>query len=392
MSVPAEPFRARMGALYAAQFVVIGTYMPFMPPWLAARGLSPAEIGLLLTVPMVARAALAPWIAYAIDRHGERRTALALLSLGAAAATAGLYLAAGMAALLAIFCAIALFWCALMPVTDAAALAGARSAGLDYGRMRLWGSASFIAANVGAGMLVDRFSPDAAIGIIVVAFLAGGWFAFVLPDLDRTEAAAPPPTMAETRRLLTRPAFLAVLVAAGLLNASHAALYGFGTLHWAAQGHSGTVIGWLWAVGVLAEIALFARAGGVVRRFGAQRLLVIAAAACVLRWSAMTFEPSLAALVVLQLLHGLTFGAAHLGIVHLVADALPGRLGATAQSVMYAVSSVLMAAATLAAGWLYGLYAGQVFWAMTGIAALALAAFVALAQGSGRAGRDAPKA
>lgn len=376
MPQPDEQFRARMRGLYAAQFVVIGTYMPFMPAWLDAKGLSPGQIGVLLTVPMLARTVLAPWLAYAVDRGGNRGHALGLMAGGAAAASAALFLSGGFLSVLLIFCAVALFWCALMPVTDATALWGARAAGLDYGRMRLWGSASFIAANLGVGAVVDRLSTDAAIIIIVVAFAAAGWFAFALP---RHGGAAPlaPPSLARTRRLLVRPVFLALIGVAALLNGSHAALYGFGTLHWASLGYSGTAIGGLWAIGVVAEIVLFAWSGAAVRRLGSRGLLVLAALAAIVRWVAMTFDPPFAALVPLQLLHGLSFGATHLGIVNLVADSLPERLGATAQSVMYAVSSLAMALATLAAGALYGAYGAQTFWLMAALAVPGLALLVA---------------
>ena len=58
--------------------------------------------------------------------------------------------------------------------------------------------------------------------------------------------------------LWSSPRFLGVAAAASLLQASHAVYYGFSTLDWLGKGFGGTAIGALWALGVLAEIVLFA--------------------------------------------------------------------------------------------------------------------------------------
>ena len=384
MNGSSRQFSRRMQLVYAGQFLAIGTYMPFMPLWLSERGLSAVQIGLVLTVPMLARTFLAPVIAYAADRCGERIRALAALSILSALATGTLFLGSGFAAILAAFAGLALFWCALMPLAEAAAMHGARSRGLDYGRMRLWGSASFIAANLGAGVLVDQVSADAAVGLIAVSFMLTGWFAFGLPQPRGKAGAIAGPFSGADLALLLRPAFLAAIAIASLLNASHMLIYGFGTLHWQGLGHSSLLIGCLWATGVIAEIALFAFSSKVVARTCAWALLMVAALAATLRWVAMAFDPPLEMLFALQVLHGLTFGATHLGIVNLVADAVPSELGGTAQSLMYSVSSLVGALSTLAAGALYGAYGAGAFWAM---AAIALGALVLVLAPLGRRAR-----
>ena len=55
-----------------------------------------------------------------------------------------------------------------MPLTETVAMSGVRAAGLDYGRMRLWGSLSFIAASFCGGWVVERLGPGAVIWLIVV--------------------------------------------------------------------------------------------------------------------------------------------------------------------------------------------------------------------------------
>ena len=107
--------------------------------------------------------------------------------------------------------------------------------------------------------------------------------------------------------------FLLFVGATACLQASHAAFYTFGTLHWRSMGHSDAAIGWLWAEGVLAEIVLFAFAQQIPARLGGTGLLLIAAIGGLLRWSITAGAEDYTLLVILQVLHAATFGAAHLG-------------------------------------------------------------------------------
>jgi PPP family 3-phenylpropionic acid transporter len=126
--------------------------------------------------------------------------------------------------------------------------------------------------------------------------------------------------------------------------------YAFSALSWKAMGLSGAVIGALWALGVVAEIVLFA----FNRRLpGPLPLLVFGAAGAAIRWVAMAFDPPALLLPALQCLHALSFGASHLGAVQFLARAAPEGLGATAQGSLSVALGVVMAAALGLSGTLY---------------------------------------
>ena len=172
--------------------------------------------------------------------------------------------------------------------------------------------------------------------------------------------------------ILTDRAFLLLLVVAGLLQSSHAVYYGFSAITWQAAGHSGFAIGWLWAVGVLAEILLFTVGDRMVSRWGAARLLMVAALAGVLRWTLLATATGLPILVVAQSLHGLTFGAAHLATVHFIGHRAPRGLAATAQGFYAALSGgLMMGLSVLASGHLYEAFEAWAYLAMTGLCLLA---------------------
>ena len=64
--------------------------------------------------------------------------------------------------------AAALFFQALIPLGESHTMRGVISAGLNYGRIRLWGSLSFIAGNLIAGALVTESAEDNLLWFLLV--------------------------------------------------------------------------------------------------------------------------------------------------------------------------------------------------------------------------------
>ena len=164
------------------------------------------------------------------------------------------------------------------------------------------------------------------------------------------------------RRLLSDSGFWLFVVSAAALQASHQLYYGFGTLYWRGLGFSDRVIGMLWAEGVVAEIVLFWYSAPLVARFGPLGLMALGGVGGIVRWSLMGVMPGLGAAAALQLLHALTFGASHLGAMHILARRVPPGAAASAQSLYSALSAGFGSGLVmLAAGALYAAYGGQAY-------------------------------
>ena len=181
-----------MAAFYAATFLVVGSNGPYLPVWLDWRGLSPAQISLVLAAPMFGRVVFTPLISYLADRSGQTRRILVALSGGTLAACLGFAAAQGFLAILAVATVYAAFWTTVIPLTEVIAMAGVRNLGLDYGRMRLWGSVSFIAASVGGGFMIAAAGPKAALWVLTAAALATVLAALHLPHPPVADPMAPP--------------------------------------------------------------------------------------------------------------------------------------------------------------------------------------------------------
>ena len=374
----------RVSLLFAAVCVVAGTQMPFFPIWLDWRGLSAREIAIITAAPLVVRVFVTPAIAFAADRFGDHRRFLIGLSWTALAI---LVVLAQFATFWPLFVWTLLFSLAMstiMPLTETVAMTGVKAAGLDYGRMRLWGSVSFIAASICGGWVLERLGPSFAIWLVVfgVVLTVAATHALQRPiGLGRLKAATSPPRLriADALGLLRSRVFLVFLLATGTVQGAHAVFYTFGVLHWRDQGLDTGWAGALWGVSVICEVALFAYSGAVLRRIGPVELIVLGSGTAVLRWLLMGFDPPLALLVPLQVSHSLTYGAAHLGAIHYMGRFVPDRQSGTAQALYASVTGGIgLGGAMLIAGPLYADYGGRAYWAMAIMAVVALVASLVL--------------
>jgi PPP family 3-phenylpropionic acid transporter len=265
---------------------------------------------------------------------------------------------------------------ALMPLGDTITLGAVRSEGLDYGRIRLWGSVSFIVASIASGAALASSSGERVLQLVLGASVLVLLACLSVPSIRPVEGGA---RIAGIGAVAGDPRFWVFILAASALQASHQVYYGFGTLYWRSLDFSDPTIGWLWAEGVLAEILLFWQGRRLLARLGPIGLMVLGGVAGILRWSlagALTWLPFIAAI---QLLHAFTFGASHLGAMHFLSRTAPPSAAAGAQSLYAALSSGLGSGLVMViAGALYSTYGGGAYSFMAVLSAAGLVGALAL--------------
>lgn len=368
----------RLGFLYAALFLVIGCYLPYMPVWLSWRTLSADQIAILLATPLYIRIVFTPVISFVADLLGNRRGIVIALAWGSLGSFALLWVSDGFWQMMLAIALLAVNWTTIMPLVETIAISGIRKSGLDYGRVRLWGSLTFIGASLAAGIVIQFRDAGTVLPMLMTATALLIFAAYLVPrDVEPKRQGSP------VRRLRLRhafalaraPLFLLFLLAAAMIQGSHALLYAFGSLHWRAQGFSGGTIGALWSIGVIAEVALFAVSGRLVSYVGRTRLMVLAGGAAVVRWAVLALDPPLLATGLVQTLHALSFGATHLAAIHFLTHAVPEDRSATAQGLYAAVvAGLVLGSVTIACGPLYEAYGGQAYAAMVLLAGIGTAA------------------
>jgi len=366
----------RLSAFYAATFLATGIQLPFWPVWLASRGLTASEIGVLLAAAIWVKVLATPAIGALADRTGGRRVLMGTLAAVALAAYVGLLSAGSFWLLILLNLAALTAQSALMPLGDTITLAAARSEGLDYGRIRIWGSVSFIFASIASGAALASSSGEQVLPLVLGASTLVLLACLGVPSIRPVEGAARTGGIGAVAR---DPKFWIFILAASALQASHQIYYGFGTLYWRSLDFSDTTIGWLWAEGVLAEILLLWQGRRLLAWLGPIGLMVLGGTAGILRWSlaALTWLPFIAAL---QLLHAFTFGASHLGAMYFLSRTVPPSAAASAQSLYAALSSGLGGGLVMGiAGVLYSAFGGGAYSFMAVLSAAGVVGAAALA-------------
>ncbi len=371
-----------MSGFFAASFFVNGIVLPFFPVVLTDKGLSGDEVAMVLAIPYLARILSMPIITGLADRVRDRRVVVIGLagSILAAVIAFGV-VTAHWAVIAAATLMLVLSFCT-GPLSDAIALSVERRGQGDYGRMRLWGSVSFIVANLIGGVALQHGGTSLIYALMVAGFAVSLLSSFMIPPAGPIPASM----KAASLVIVRKRAFLMVLAAAGCIQASHAALYGFASLTWQARGYDDATIGVLWAIGVIAEIVLFALAWRIPQRIDPRTLIAICGAIGVVRWMlfAGDFGPVMA--VVVQVMHAGSFATGHIGIMRYIRESVPDERSASAQGTYVICVGLAMAAATAISGRLWTLVGDDCFMAMSVFSAVGLAVLTITRLRSGGAG------
>jgi PPP family 3-phenylpropionic acid transporter len=360
----AKRFATRLALFYGTLFGLIGTHLPFFPVWLKAAGIDAAWIGIITAVPSVTRFTVLPFVTGLAEKRGSLRGAMIVAAFASAL---GFSIVGTQHQPLMVFLAFAVtacVWTPMVPLTDAYALKGVARYELDYGPLRLWGSAAFVVGALACGLLVDVIAARHLIWVIVAVAALGAFVSLGLEPLDETRPAAV--TSPGKTRLLRDGGFLAFIVAVALIQGSHVAYYIFASIAWQGAGLGGLTIAGLWALGVLAEIAVFALSPRFTLPPSA--LVVIGALSAVARWLITAQEPSVAVLAVVQLAHGLSFGLTQVGTMGLMVRHVPVDMVGRGQGYLAACNGIIASSASILSGAIYARYGQGVYYVMAAMA------------------------
>ena len=275
----------RLSAFYFFYFAILGVYVPYWPLYLSHLGFSPQEIGFLVAIPMATKMIgpnLWGWLADKLHCH------LLAVRVGSIVAAIGfaplLYLDGFWGIALALVFST-FFWNAALPQQEVITLEHlSRIGAVDgegYGRIRLWGSVGFIVTVIGIAPIVSAYGIAIIVPICLALYVCMAGSAFVTPP---TSIATSGPSSTSLWQVIRSPYVVAILLACFFIQVSHGAYYGFFSLHLQTHGYSETLIGLIWALGVIAEVGVFLWMDALFRRFTLRQLLLVSALATAGRW------------------------------------------------------------------------------------------------------------
>ena len=361
----ARRFAGALALFYSTLFGLMGTHLPFFAVWLRAVGIEASWIGVISAVPAVTRFTTLPLVTGLAERHQALRGAIILATFATAAGFALVGSQPEAVPVFLIYAATCCLWTPMLPLTDAYALRGVMRYRLNYGRLRLWGSAAFVVGALSCGLLVEVIAAQRLIWVIAALAAVGAAASLALRPLDQPAKSSS--AVQGGSALLGQGSFLAIIVSTALIQGSHAAYYNFASINWQAHGLDGLTMAGLWVLGVLAEIVVFA----LSPRFALapSMLVVIGGLSAVLRWLITAQEPQLALLAVVQLAHGLTFGITQVGTMGLLVRHVPVHVMARGQGYLAACSGIVSSSASILSGPIYASYGPGVYYVMAAMAA-----------------------
>ncbi|TQF00801.1 MAG: MFS transporter [Spiribacter salinus] len=362
----------RLAAFYFAFFGVLGVLSPYWGPYLRGRGFDAAEIGILVAL-LHATKIIAPnlwgWVA---DHTGQRMGVIRLACLVALVAFTGVLLPGGFLWMALVMVGFSFFWNAALPQFEANTLRHLGEHTDFYPRIRLWGTVGFMVAVLVVGEGIDRYGTDIVPTVLLALFL-------ILATVSLTVPQAAPRAHdhagGHLLGVLRQPRVIGLLLACFFLQASHGPFYALYSIYLQDYGYSGSAIGGLWAIALIAEIGVFLLMPRWLPRFGHRHLLALAMGLGVLRWILVGAFPALMPVQALaQLMHAATYGVYHAAAISLIDQYFTGGLQGRGQALYSSMTfGAGVALGSLVSGWLWeGIGPAQTFYVAAGVASLAL--------------------
>ncbi|HDY7818135.1 TPA: 3-phenylpropionate MFS transporter [Vibrio vulnificus] len=354
-------------------FFAYGVYLPFWSLWFKEQGVSSTDIGLLVGIGLATRCVANMVITPRIHKAEHIMPALRWLSFAALIFVGFHFFTGGRFWLMALATVLFNLCCGpVVPLSDALANYYARLKMLDYGRTRLWGSIAFIAGSTVVGYLIALYGTDmilytALVGVFI-SLLLSMRSANVMP-VTRSEHHSERPKLTQ---LLTDGPVVKFLLLAALIQGSHAAYYSFSAIYWQQAGHSEEIIGYLWSLGVVSEVAVFALSKRLFAGWSLRALFVAASIGVMLRWGITASTTLLLGLVLVQLLHGVTFAMAHIAAIQYIQNSEEHKMVALQALYNALPLGAFIAAMTAFSGWGFEHWGANVFWVMAAMGLVAL--------------------
>lgn len=289
--------------------------MPYWGLYLQSKGFDAVAIGSLMAL-LMATKIVAPnvwgWLG---DHIGHRMLIVRLAAVASFVIFLAMFDADTFVVVGIVMVLFSFFWNASLPQFEVITFSYLKGRVARYAHIRLWGSVGFILTVVLVGMLVDLKGAAVILPSVLAMF-----FGILLTSLFVSDPKSEVKVESEESifGVLKRPAIIAFFAAVFLMQMAHGPYYAFYSIYLSDYDYSKTVIGLLWGLGVLAEVALFLVMHRLLERWGGKLLLIISLLLAALRWLLIGYFPELPVLVFAQLLHAATFGSFHAAAIHLV--------------------------------------------------------------------------
>jgi len=349
---------AKFSLVYFSIFIVIGINAPFFPLWLSSKGFTERYIAIILATSVLTKLLANPFFAGLGDKYGNRKIPMLYLSFISTIILFSLNIFNSLYLIAFIAITSWALFAPLMPLTESLTTTAIKKYNFDYGNTRLWGSVSFIIIAFFGGIIIEKYG----LKYVPILMTIGALFLFLSIIIMPTIPSLPARKKFSTYALLKNRNFFPFLLACGAIQSSHGIYYGFSTIYWKSIGLSETIIGALWAEGVVFEIILLAYFYKFKNYTSPKIFIIIAGVMAIIRWTLMAYADAILFIALIQILHAFTFGLTHLAAINFISEVMPVRAQAKSQALYSAISmGAFLAVSISVSGDIYRLFYDKSF-------------------------------
>jgi PPP family 3-phenylpropionic acid transporter len=359
---------------YFFYFGVMGVFLPYFNLYCYHIGFTAFQIGAISAVRSVVLVLFSlVWGAVA-DRTHTRRPIYLLCNIISTALWACFLFTTQFGTMMAVTVLYGMFYSPIISFLEAFTMEMLGPAKSDYGKIRAWGSIAFIVTVIALGRLIQMYSIDIIITLILAGSALQAAGAFKLPRLT----AVPKPTSPLDLKMLRKRPVIVFLACAFLMLVSHGAYYGFFSIHLERMGYSSMFIGMAWALASIAEILVMLKSEKLFRRFAIEKILVFSCVVAGLRWITLAYIASPLAIMISQAAHAVTYGTFHMASILYIDSMAPDDAKTIGQAVNNAVTYGLgLMAGFFLSGYLFERIGSSNLFLLSGVIALGTGMFMA---------------
>lgn len=322
----------RIRSFYLLAGLAGGMFNPYLSSMLVGGGMGSAQVGLLMSIGTLISILIQPIWGVVVDRFQQMRLVL-MLSVAVPGLLSVFYQSPYFLVLTIMYTISMVFTATQAPMSDSYALVIAQKANTTYGAIRFLGSLGTAAGSYLGGLYVSTYD----VSLIWVPFLVFNLLAalltFTLPRRSDESRVLKQSLSAGIKTLLTNRMFLFFLGGCLLVNQTLTAFNSYFVLSFTEAGGTLQLAGIGLFIASAANIPSMLIAARVIRRYGHEQMLLVAAFAYILRWGIQYLFPVPWVMVAVQLLHGLSFGFFYISAVEYVSRITAKHMQATGQSI-----------------------------------------------------------
>ncbi len=332
-----------LSRFYFIYYFFVGLFVPYWGLYLTFKSFTPIEIGFLLSFFQLSRI-FAPNLWGWIADHTEKRSLwIRLTAFIGFVGFMGIFWADSFIEIFVIMMAMSVFTSSTLPLAESLTLSHLASTNGHYSKIRAWGSFGFIMAALSFGFILDSLGMHYLLIVLCITQFLIFIFSYGVPEKPYHRKKL---TQNSFIKILKKPEVFSLLLACALMVTSHGLLYNFYSIYMNDQGYSNSIIGFLWALGVICEIFIFFLMPKITRYLNFKQILLISLFIAVVRFYLIgSFADNLLIILIAQMMHAFTFGSFHVASIEMIHQFFSGKNHAKGQalynSITYGVGGAL---------------------------------------------------